>query len=169
MRERRVGRHLKDSSGKLTAAGKPGITASGETLKFTGEAKAKVTAKATTWTVKLAGAIDFVSGRAHALKPSGTLILKHGGQTVNLKVLKVSSSTLTAKPYFGHQLKFPLDLSNAKAKANSDSAPAAVSVTGVVVKLSSADANALNNALGTSAFKAGGKLGTLSYDASIES
>lgn len=144
---------FKSSSGKLAAAKTSGVTASGGTLKFSGTANP-------TGSTKFAGQIAFSSGKATRLRASGRLTLKHAGKKATLKVKKISGTTLTAS-LSGKSLSFPLSLSGAKSTHNSKFT--AVSVTGVVVKLSSADAKALNKALKTTAFKSGKRFGKLSY------
>lgn len=144
---------FKNDSGKLAASSVSGVTASGGTLKFTGTAKP-------TATPKFAGQIDFASGQATGLKTGGKLVLNHSGHSATLTVTKISGTTLQAK-LGSTSLTFPLSLSKAKSTPNSTFT--GVSVTGVVVKLSSGDAKALNSALKTSAYKSGNKFGTLSY------
>lgn len=144
---------FKSSSGKLAAAKTSGVTASGGTLKFSGSANP-------TGKISFAGQIDFTSGQATGLSAPGSLTLKHSGKKATLKVTKISGTTLTAK-LGSKSLKFPLSLSGAKSTPNSKFT--GVSVTGVVAKLSSADAKALNKALKTKAFKSGKKFGTVNY------
>ncbi len=145
---------FKNSTGKLAASKVSGVTASGGTLKFTGSANP-------TGKISFAGQIDFSSGQATGLSAPGSLALKHSSKKATLKVTKISGTTLTAK-LGSKSLKFPLSLSGAKSKANSTFT--GVSVSGVVVKLSSADAKALNKDLKSSAFKSGKEFGKLSYD-----
>lgn len=145
---------FKSDSGKLAASKVSGVTASGGTLKFTGSANP-------TGKISFAGQIDFTSGQATGLSAGGSLTLKHSGKKATLKVTKISGTTLTAK-LGSKSLSFPLNLS--KAKSTPNSTDTGVSVTGVVVNLSSADAKALNKALKTKSFKSGKKFGTLSYD-----
>jgi hypothetical protein len=145
---------FKNDSGKLAASSVSGVTASGGALKFTGTAKP-------TGTPKFAGQIDFVSGQATGLSTGGKLVLKHSGHTATLTVTKISGTTLSAK-LGSKSLTFPLSLSNAKSTPNPTFT--GVKVTGVVVKLSSADAKALNSALKTSVYKSGNKFGTLNYN-----
>jgi hypothetical protein len=145
---------FKDDSGTLAAAKASGVTASGGTLKFTGTANP-------TGSTKFAGQIDFTSGQATGLSAPGTLTLKHSGHTAALKITKISATTLTAK-LGSKSLTFPLSLSKAKSTPNSTFT--GVSVTGVAVNLSPADAKALNSALKTSVYKSGKEFGTLSYN-----
>jgi hypothetical protein len=145
---------FKSDSGKLAAAAKSGITASGGSLAFTGTANP-------TGKTNFAGQIDLTSGQATGLKAPGKLTLSHSGHSATLKVTKISGTTLTGS-LNGKSISFPLNLSSATSTPKSHFTQ--VSVTGVVVKLSSADATALNNALHTSAYKSGTKFGTLSYN-----
>ena len=144
---------FKSDTGKLAASSVNGATASGGALKFTGSANP-------TGSVKFAGQIDFTSGQATGLSAPGQLTLKHSGHTATLKIMKISGTTLTGR-LGSTPLTFPLSLSKATSTPNAGFT--GVSVTGVAVKLSSADATALNNALKTSAYKAGNKFGALSY------
>jgi hypothetical protein len=144
---------FKNDSGKLAAAPASGVTASGGTLQFTGVANPLKT-------TKFAGQIDFTTGKATGLKAPGTLTLTHSGKKATLKVTKISGTSLSAL-LGSKSLAFPLSYTKAKSAPNSTFT--GVSVTGVVVNLNSADANALNNALNTSVYKSGNKFGTLSY------
>jgi hypothetical protein len=129
------------------------VTASGGTLSFSGTANP-------TGSTKFAGQIDFTSGHATSLGAPGKLTLKHSGKTATLNVTTISGTTLSAK-LGSKSLTFPLSYSAATTTPNSKFT--GVSVTGVAVKLSSADASALNNALKTTAYKSGKKFGALSY------
>lgn len=143
---------FKSDSGKLAPASASGVTASGGTLKFAGSANPS--------SPKFAGQIDFTSGQATGLSAPGKLTLKHSSHTATLKVTKVSGTTLSAK-LGSKSLTFPLSMSKATTTPNSKFT--GVSVAGVAVNLSSADAKALNTALKTTVYKSGKKFGTLSY------
>ena len=145
---------FKSDSGKLAASKVSGVTASGGTLSFSGTAKP-------TGTTKFAGQIDFTSGQATGLGAPGKLTLKHSGKTATLNVTKISGTTLSAK-LGSKSLTFPLSYSGATTTPNSTFT--GVSVSGVAVNLSAADASALNAALKTTAYKSGKKFGTLSYN-----
>lgn len=145
---------FKSDSGKLAASKVSGVTASGGTLSFSGTA-------IPTGTPKFAGQIDFTSGQATGLGAPGKLTLKHSGKTATLNVTTISGTTLSAK-LGSKSLTFPLSYSGATTTPNSKFT--GVSVSGVAVNLSSADASALNTALKTTAYKSGKKFGTLSYN-----
>jgi len=145
---------FKSDSGKLAASKVSGVTASGGTLAFTGSASP-------TGTPKFAGQIDFKTGQATGLGAPGKLTLKHSGKTAVLNVTTISGTTLSAK-LGSKSLTFPLSYSGATTTPNSKFT--SVSVSGVAVNLSSADASALNAALKTTAYKSGKKFGTLSYN-----
>jgi hypothetical protein len=145
---------FKSDSGKLAASKVSGVTASGGTLSFSGTANP-------TGTTKFAGQIDFTSGQATGLGAPGKLTLKHSGKTAVLNVTTISGTTLSAK-LGSKSLTFPLSYSGATTTPNSKFT--GVSVSGVAVNLSSADASALNAALKTTAYKSGKKFGTLSYN-----
>lgn len=145
---------FKSDSGKLAASSVSGVTASGGSLSFSGTANP-------TGTTKFAGQIDFTTGQATGLGAPGKLTLKHSGKTATLNVTKISGTTLTAK-LGSTSLTFPLSYSGATTTPKSNFT--AVSVSGVAVNLSSADASALNKALKTTAYKSGKKFGTLSYN-----
>ena len=144
---------FKSDSGKLAASKVSGVTASGGTLSFSGTANP-------TGSTKFAGQIDFTSGQATGLGAPGKLTLKHSGKTATLNVTTISGTTLSAK-LGSKSLTFPLSYSGATTTPNSKFT--GVSVSGVAVNLSSADASALNTALKTTAYKSGKKFGTLSY------
>ncbi|MGN6167593.1 MAG: hypothetical protein ACTHQQ_05410 [Solirubrobacteraceae bacterium] len=144
---------FKSDSGKLAASNVSGVTASGGTLSFSGTANP-------TGSTKFAGQIDFTTGQATGLGAPGTLTLKHSGKTAKLNVTTISGTTLSAK-LGSKSLTFPLSYSGATTTPNSKFT--GVSVSGVAVNLSSADASALNAALNTTAYKSGKKFGTLSY------
>ncbi len=141
---------FKDSSGQLTAKVK-GVSISGGTLSFTGKADP-------TGTAKFAGQINITNGQATGLKASGKLTLKHSGTKATLKISSISGSTLTAT-LNAKKLKFPISLTSVVVTPGLGNV--SVSVTGVTVKLSKADASALNKALKTKSFKK--TLGTLAY------
>ena len=144
---------FKSDSGKLAASKVSGVTASGGTLSFSGSANP-------TGSTRFAGQIDFTSGQATGLGAPGKLTLKHAGKTATLNVTTISGKALSAK-LGSKSLTFPLSYGGATTTPKSKFT--GVSVSGVVVNLSSADASALNKALKTTAYKSGKKFGTLNY------